>query len=311
MIRISTRQSPLALWQAHFVGALLEQYLQQPYQLIAKQTAGDIKLSASLAWQGGKGLFLKELQQDLLNNHADIAVHSMKDVPVEPTQGLAIVCILTRHSVADALICNHYNSLAELPRGAVVGTSSLRRQAQLLHSRADLTIKLLRGNIHTRLSKLDAAEYDAIILAKAGLERMQLQQRIQQTLAIDTMLPAVSQGAIGIECRQQDSRLIRQLQVLNDPETQLCINTERLVSEHLGGNCHAPIGALAKVSGQRLHLRAMVADAQGQQKITFTDSLAVSQWQQLAERAAQRLIEQGALAMIANAVAASTTASSN
>ena len=301
MIHISTRQSPLALWQAEFVGKLYEQHLGEPYRLIPRTTEGDVRLSASLAWQGGKGLFLKELQQDLLNHQADIAVHSMKDVPVNGTPGLSIACILPRHSVEDALISNDGYGLNDLPNGAVIGTSSLRRQAQLLHQRADLQIKLLRGNIHTRLSKLDDGLYDAIVLAKAGLDRMQLEHRISQTLNIEEMLPAVSQGAIGIECRTDDKQLIDKLQHLNDPQTTLCVQAERFVNKYLGGHCHAPIGCLATLEQSNMHIVGRVISTDGKHQCQAHFNGPSDDWQSLAQQVAQKLIDQGALQWIENA----------
>lgn len=299
MIRISTRKSPLALWQAEYVGHLLQQKLNLPFQLLPKLTEGDIKLPSSLAWQGGKGLFLKELQHELLQNNADISVHSMKDVPVQKEKGLIIAAILERHSPEDVFISNKFNCLDDLPKNSVIGTSSLRRQSQLLHHYPTLKVKLLRGNINTRLQKLDNDEYDGIILAKAGLDRMSLNQRIKQVLSINFMLPAVSQGAIGVECTEGNQKLIQQLKQLNHESTAICVNAERTVNQILGGHCHAPIGCFAKIdNGSQLTIQAMVSTTDGTRILHAKYSGHIDQALDIAKVTGKSLVKQGALSII-------------
>lgn len=224
IFRIATRQSPLALWQAQYVQQrLMAAHPGLQVELVPMVTKGDVILDTPLAKVGGKGLFVKELEQAMLENRADLAVHSMKDVPVNFPEGLGLVTICEREDPRDAFVSNHYNAIDELPQGAVVGTSSLRRQCQLSARRPDLIIRSLRGNVGTRLGKLDAGEYDAIILAAAGLKRLGLEDRIRQALPAELSLPAVGQGAVGIECRLDDSALITLLQALNHSETAVCV----------------------------------------------------------------------------------------
>lgn len=230
-LRIATRQSPLALWQAEFVRQELEQ--RHPglhVELVPMVTKGDIILDTPLAKVGGKGLFVKELELALLENRADIAVHSMKDVPVDFPDGLGLVTICEREDPRDAFVSNHYDSVDTLPPGSIVGTSSLRRQCQLRERRPDLEIRDLRGNVGTRLGKLDNGDYDAIILAVAGLKRLKLDERIRCALPPEESLPAVGQGAVGIECRLDDERTRSLLSVLNHAQTDICVRAERAMN---------------------------------------------------------------------------------
>ena len=222
VLRIATRQSPLALWQAHYVKERLEScHPGLSVELVPMVTRGDVILDTPLAKVGGKGLFVKELELAMLEGRADIAVHSMKDVPVEFPAGLGLVTICEREDPRDAFVSNHYASIDELPHGSIVGTSSLRRQCQLAAARPDLTIRSLRGNVGTRLGKLDSGEYDAIILAAAGLKRLNLEARIRQPLSPEQSLPAVGQGAVGIECRLDDEWTKALLAPLNHTETAI------------------------------------------------------------------------------------------
>jgi len=264
IFRIATRQSPLALWQAHYVQQrLMAAHPGLQVELVPMVTKGDIILDTPLAKVGGKGLFVKELELAMLENRADLAVHSMKDVPVAFPEGLGLVTICEREDPRDAFVSNHYNSLDELPQGAVVGTSSLRRQSQISERRPDLVIRSLRGNVGTRLSKLDAGEYDAIILATAGLKRLDLEARIRQPLPAEISLPAVGQGAVGIECRLDDHELIGLLQALNHDDTAVCVKAERAMNTRLEGGCQVPIGSFAVLEGDDLWLRGLVGAPDG------------------------------------------------
>ncbi len=264
IFRIATRQSPLALWQAHYVQQrLMAAHPGLRVELVPMVTKGDVILDTPLAKVGGKGLFVKELELAMLENRADLAVHSMKDVPVAFPEGLGLVTICEREDPRDAFVSNHYDSLDELPQGAVVGTSSLRRQSQISERRPDLVIRSLRGNVGTRLSKLDAGEYDAIILATAGLKRLELEARIRQPLPAEISLPAVGQGAVGIECRLDDSELIGLLQALNHDDTAVCVKAERAMNTRLEGGCQVPIGSFALLEGDELWLRGLVGAPDG------------------------------------------------
>ncbi|MCG6405128.1 hydroxymethylbilane synthase [Vibrio fluvialis] len=263
-IRIATRQSPLALWQAHYVkDALQAAHPGLEVELVTMVTRGDVILDTPLAKVGGKGLFVKELEVAMLEGRADLAVHSMKDVPVDFPEGLGLVTICEREDPRDAFVSNTYASLDELPHGAIVGTCSLRRQCQLKEARPDLVIKELRGNVGTRLGKLDAGEFDAIILAAAGLKRLKLEQRIHSFIEPEQSLPAVGQGAVGIECRLDDARLRELLAPLSHAETTDRVLCERAMNLTLEGGCQVPIGSYALLEGDDLWLRALVGEPDG------------------------------------------------
>lgn len=263
-IRIATRQSPLALWQAEHVASRLKAaYPGLEIELVKMVTQGDKVLDAPLAKVGGKGLFVKELEQGILEGRADLAVHSMKDVPSELPKGLHIGAILLREDPRDALVSNHYQSLSDLPSDARIGTSSLRRQCQLKLRLPECEIEHLRGNVGTRLQKLESQKLDAIILAAAGLIRLGLSDRITQFLSPEESLPAVGQGAIGIECLQEDSRINNLLGILHDEETAVCVNAERAFNHRLNGGCQVPIAGFAELSGGGLRLRGLVARPDG------------------------------------------------
>ncbi|MGP5336732.1 hydroxymethylbilane synthase [Psychrobacter maritimus] len=245
-LNIATRQSPLALWQAeHIRDRLLALYPELTINLLKIVTKGDKILDTPLAKIGGKGLFVKELEQALYDKQADIAVHSLKDVPMELPEGLTLGVYCKRASPTDAFVSNTYHSIDELPQGAVVGTASLRRQCQIKAYRPDLQIKTLRGNVGTRLGKLDAGEYDAIILATSGLQRIELDERIRSELDIDICLPAVGQGALAIECREGDDEVLKLLAPLNDDKARIRLIAERALNRHLQGGCQVPIAAYA------------------------------------------------------------------
>jgi len=293
--RIATRMSKLALWQAEHVAALLR--LAHPSVAVVFlpiSTKGDRIQDRSLAAIGGKGLFIKELETALEDGRADMAVHSMKDVPGELPPGLMIGAVLARADARDALISQGARSLEELAPGARVGTSSLRRQAQLLSARPDLKIEALRGNVDTRLKRLDAGELDAIILACAGLIRLGLESRITARLDINASLPAVGQGVIGIECRTDDSRAREVLHALNDAAARSAIDAERAFSRRLGGSCQSPIAAYAQLQGDRLTLDGLVAEPDGSRLLRDTISGSAANPQLLGEQLALRLLAVGA-----------------
>lgn len=294
-IRIATRQSPLALWQAHYVkDALQAAHPGLEVELVTMVTKGDIILDTPLAKVGGKGLFVKELEVAILEGRADLAVHSMKDVPVEFPEGLGLVTICEREDPRDAFVSNTYASIDELPQGAVVGTCSLRRQCQLKEARPDLIIKELRGNVGTRLGKLDAGEYDAIILAAAGLKRLELEERIRSFIEPEQSLPAVGQGAVGIECRLDDERLLKLLAPLNHVDTADRVKCERAMNLTLEGGCQVPIGSYALLDGDELWLRALVGEPDGTTIVRGEIRGARQDAESLGIELAHQLLDQGA-----------------
>ncbi len=299
ILRIATRESPLALWQSRWVAAhLLDLYPDMDVQLVPMTTKGDQLVDRSLASVGGKGLFLKELEVAMQEGRADIAVHSLKDIPAQPADGFAIAAYLERHDPRDAFVSNHYEQLDQLPKGAVVGTSSLRRQAMLLAARPDLVIKPLRGNVNTRLAKLDAGDYDAIVLATAGLERLEMGDRIQQRIPPELMLPAIGQGVVAVECCEDHADVIKVLRKLNHQATENAITAERALGARLDASCHAPLGALALPDGNGLHLRSVVARADGKKVLEVDDSRDDVDPQQLGYMLADELLRLGAAALI-------------
>lgn len=294
-LKIATRRSPLALWQANYVKErLIQIYPELTVELVPLITKGDVILDTPLAKIGGKGLFVKELENALLSGEADIAVHSMKDVPMQFPAGLELNVICKREDPRDAFVSNRYRCLAELPQGARVGTSSLRRQCQLKQLRPDLDIQSLRGNVGTRLSKLDNGDYDAIILAAAGLIRLELQQRIASFIDVETSLPAAGQGAVGIECRSNDERVKRLLVPLADVQTTACVLAERAMNNHLQGGCQVPIGGYAVLQDNQIYLRALVGALDGSKIIRTEGKSAVENAEVLGVQVGQQLLEQGA-----------------
>ncbi|MBW7984502.1 hydroxymethylbilane synthase [Enterobacillus tribolii] len=299
IIRIATRQSPLALWQAHYVrDRLTARWPELQVELVPMVTRGDVLLDTPLAKVGGKGLFVKELELALLENRADIAVHSMKDVPVEFPAGLGLVTICEREDPRDAFVSPNFASLDDLPHGSVVGTSSLRRQCQLRALRPDLVIRDLRGNVGTRLSKLDNGDYDAIILAVAGLKRLGLESRIRSALAPEQSLPAVGQGAVGIECRLDDTRVQALLAPLNHEATAIRVIAERAMNTRLEGGCQVPIGSYAELEGDSLWLRALVGRPDGSEILYGERRGPAEQADALGVSLAEELLEKGARAIL-------------
>lgn len=304
ILRIATRQSPLALWQANFVKAELEKYHPNlTVELVTMVTKGDVILDTPLAKIGGKGLFVKELELALLEERADIAVHSMKDVPMNFPEGLGLAVICEREDPRDAFVSNRYASLAELPEGAIVGTSSLRRQCQLMAAYPHLTVKSLRGNVGTRLSKLDNGEYDAIILASAGLIRLGMPERIKSFISVEDSLPAAGQGAVGIETRVNDTRVLNYLAKLNHNPTACCVMAERAMNTRLQGGCQVPIGGFATLNGEELELNALVGSLDGSTIIRASGKAHQRDAEQLGIRIAEQLLAQGADKILAEVYA--------
>ena len=294
-IRIATRKSALALWQAEHVKARLQQaHPGLKVSLVPMVSRGDKLLDAPLAKIGGKGLFVKELETALLENEADIAVHSMKDVPMDFPEGLGLYCICEREDPRDAFVSNRFDSLDALPAGSVVGTSSLRRQAQILARRPDLQIQFLRGNVNTRLAKLDAGEYDAIILAAAGLIRLGFAARIRASISVEDSLPAGGQGAVGIECRSADAQIHALLAPLNHHETSLRVSAERALNKRLNGGCQVPIACYAVLEGEQLWLRGLVGQPDGGLLLQAENRAPAAQAEQLGVQVAEALLAQGA-----------------
>jgi hydroxymethylbilane synthase len=294
-IRIATRESQLALWQAYFIKAELEHH--HPgiiVEILGMKTKGDKILDVPLAKVGGKGLFVKELEQAMLEDRADIAVHSMKDVPMEFPEGLGLSVICEREDPSDAFVSNHYNNLDELPQGAKVGTSSLRRQLQIKAIRPDLELLDLRGNVNTRLAKLDAGLYDAIILASAGLMRLDFHDRIKSRLTDEQCLPAGGQGAVGVECRLSDAATTALLAPLHHADTADRVMAERALNKHLEGGCQVPIACFAELEGDQLWLRGLVGEVDGSRVLTTEIRGSRKDAESLGIAAAEDLLAQGA-----------------
>ncbi|MDX1251397.1 MAG: hydroxymethylbilane synthase [Gammaproteobacteria bacterium] len=299
IVRIATRKSPLALWQAEYVrDRLLELHPGLQVELVKMTTQGDKILDSPLAKIGGKGLFVKELEQGLLEGRADIAVHSMKDVPAEFPPGLHLAVICEREDPRDAFVSNKYATLDDLPQGARVGTSSLRRQCQLCARRPDLEILTLRGNVNTRLAKLDAGEFDAIILASAGLKRLGMANRITAYIDTSISLPAVGQGAVGIECRENDPRINALLTPLNHVPTHTRVVAERAMNRRLEGGCQVPIGGYAVLESDTITLRGLVGRPDGSEMVRGEISGPATAAEDLGQRLADDLLARGAAAIL-------------
>jgi len=298
-IRIATRKSALALWQAEHVAALLEDLPEvESVGLVPLSTRGDEILDRSLQKIGGKGLFIKELEVAMQQGEADIAVHSMKDVPAEMPDGFCLAAILERANHADALVSPQGEQLSELPQGALVGSSSLRRQAQLKMMRPDLRIEPLRGNVNTRLAKLDAGDYDAIILAAAGLERLKFDERISQQFMPDEMLPAAAQGVVGIECLESAVELRKVLAQLDHATSVQTTLAERAIARVLQASCQSPVATYAVIDGDALTITALVAMPDGSESIRDSISGAAADAEQLGEQLAARLLDRGAAELL-------------
>ena len=295
ILRIATRKSKLALWQADFIKAELQRFHPGlTVELLGMTTNGDKILDVPLAKVGGKGLFVKELEQAMLEGRADIAVHSMKDVPMEFPEGLGLAVICAREDPTDAFVSNHFNYLEELPKGAKVGTSSLRRQLQIKALRPDLQLLDLRGNVNTRLAKLDAGEYDAIILASAGLMRLDFHHRIQSRLTDAQCLPAGGQGAVGVECRLEDAATKALLAPLHHKDSADRVMAERALNKRLEGGCQVPIACFAELEGDQLWLRGLVGEVDGSRVLTTEIRGPRADAETLGIAAAEDLLRQGA-----------------
>ncbi|QDH71231.1 hydroxymethylbilane synthase [Marilutibacter alkalisoli] len=300
VLRIATRKSPLALWQSEHVAARLRAaHPGLQVELVPMSTRGDQVLDRSLAAIGGKGLFLKELEVAMQRGEADCAVHSLKDVPMELEPGFVLAAILERADHADAFVSPRFDGIDALPQGALVGTSSLRRQAQLRALRPDLQLRDLRGNVNTRLAKLDAGDYDAIILACAGLQRLGLDARIRSRLDAPAWLPAPAQGAIAIECRDGDEHVRTLCAVLDHAPTRICVEAERAMNRALHGSCHVPVAALATLDGDQLRLRGLVGNASSGHTVRADGAGLSASAEALGVEVAARLLEQGARELIA------------
>ena len=295
LVRIATRKSPLALWQTEHVASLLRAaHPGLAVTLVPMSTRGDEVLDRSLAAMGGKGLFLKELELAMLRGDADCAVHSLKDVPMELEGPFLLPAILCRDDAADAFISNHHSGVDALPHGARVGTSSLRRQAQLRAWRPDLELLDLRGNINTRLGKLDAGHYDAIILACAGLQRLGFESRIRARLDSPDWLPAPAQGAITVECRSEDSDIQALVTALDHAATRTCVEAERAMNRTLHGSCHVPVAAFAQLEGNHLHLQGLVGSASEGRTVRADASGSAEMPDALGREVAAKLLAMGA-----------------
>jgi len=304
-LRIATRESPLAMWQAKHVKSRIQQHHPGlEVELFSMKTQGDRILDKPLSLVGGKGLFIKELEQALYDHQADIAVHSMKDVTIDMQEGLQLPVILKREDPHDVFISDKYKRINDLPQGAVVGTSSLRRKCQLMAWRGDLNIKDLRGNVGTRLKKLDDGEYDAIILAAAGVMRLGLEDRISEIISTDIILPAIGQGAIGIQMRTEDNDVLDKIYSLNDVVTQQQVETERIVSRRLFGGCQLPIAAYAevyqenigqeKLGQENIKITGMVGRVDGSEIIKDSVSGRIEEREALGLQLAETLLKKGA-----------------
>jgi hydroxymethylbilane synthase len=298
-LRIATRRSRLALWQAEHVAALLKAaHPDIEVELVPMVTEGDRILDRALAEVGGKGLFIKELEVAMFEGRADLAVHSMKDVPADLPEGMTLAIVLERADPHDAFVSSRYASIADLPQGARVGTSSLRRQSQLRHARPDLRILQLRGNVETRLRKLDEGDYDAIILAAAGLKRLGLERRIASLVPTEASLPAVGQGIIGIECRAGDDATLARLAALEHRDSRLCLDAERAFAARLQGSCTSPVAGFAELSGTTLRLRGRVGAPDGSRMYSDEVSGPAAEGPQLGRSLAERLLAVGAGALL-------------
>lgn len=306
---IATRASRLALWQAEHVRDRLQSlYPGCEVVLLEMTTRGDQILDRSLSKVGGKGLFIKELETALLDGRADLAVHSLKDVPVDMQSPFLLSAILERDDPRDAFVSNDFASLTDLPAGSVVGTSSLRREAQIRQQFPQLVVQPLRGNLDTRLGKLDRGEYAAIILAAAGLRRLGLASRIRSFLEVEQSLPAAGQGALGIEILESRPEMHQWLAPLQHADTAACALAERAVSRVLGGSCQVPLAAFAQVQGDTIRIRALVGEPDGSRMLHVEVAGNVSHAEQLGEGAAQQLLDQGAQAILAKLLSAGTDA---
>jgi hydroxymethylbilane synthase len=301
VVRIATRKSPLAMWQAEFVrDSLIALHPGLQIEFVKMSTQGDKILDTPLAKVGGKGLFVKELEVGMLAGEADIAVHSMKDVPVEFPEGLHLPVVCKREDPRDAFVSNNYQSIDELPQGAKVGTSSLRRECQLRRYRPDLAVLPLRGNVNTRLRKLDEGNYDAIILATAGLKRLGFEDRIKSKLTPEQSLPAIGQGAVGIETRVDDEEINALIAPLRCPETWIVVTAERAMNKRLAGGCQVPIAGFALLEKGKIWMRGLVGRPDGSEMLEAEVNGTAEQAEMLGIQLAEKLLSQGAEKILAD-----------
>jgi len=294
-LRIVTRESPLAMWQANFVrDALCRLHPALEIEVLGITTEADRLLDSSLESLGGKGAFVKELEQALLNGQADIAVHSMKDVSIELPDNLILPVVLKREDARDVFVSNQFDKFADLPTTARIGTSSLRRTCQLKSKQADFQILDIRGNVGTRLRKLDEGEYDALVLAAAGVKRLGLEDRIKEYFSTKSILPAVSQGALGIEIHEKNTEVLNLIEPLTDDDTYLCVKAERALNRRLGGDCHVPIAAYAQIDGAQLSMHSLVGKLDGSQLVKASLSGPANEAEILGDELGRTLLEKGA-----------------
>lgn len=299
VITIATRESPLALWQAEHVQALLrERYPEKKVELLGMTTQGDQILDKTLSKIGGKGLFVKELEIAMQKKLAHLAVHSLKDVPMELPEGFVLAAVSQREDPRDAFVSNRYESLESMPAGSVVGTASLRRELMLRLRFPHLKVKPVRGNVGTRLKKLDSGEYDALVMASAGFKRLGLKDRIREIISDDVSLPSPGQGALGIECLQSDLDTQQAVAFINDEKTRACCLAERAVSRALGGSCQVPLAAYATIEDSVMRLRALVGDHTTGESVSTEVRGDWQTYEQLAQKAVEDLLKQGARSYI-------------
>lgn len=299
VITIATRESPLALWQAEYVQALLrERYPEKKVELLGMTTQGDQILDKTLSKIGGKGLFVKELEIAMQKKLAHLAVHSLKDVPMELPEGFVLAAVSQREDPRDAFVSNRYESLESMPAGSVVGTASLRRELMLRSRFPHLKVKPVRGNVGTRLKKLDSGEYDALVMASAGFKRLGLKDRIREIISDDVSLPSPGQGALGIECLQSDLDTQQAVAFINDEKTRACCLAERAVSRALGGSCQVPLAAYATIEDSVMRLRALVGDHTTGESVSTEVRGDWQTYEQLAQKAVEDLLKQGARSYI-------------
>ena len=294
-LRIVTRESPLAMWQANFVrGALSCLHPALKIEVLGITTEADRLLDSSLESLGGKGAFVKELEQALISGHADIAVHSMKDVSIELPKDLILPVVLKREDARDVFVSNQFDKFSDLPVNARIGTSSLRRTCQLKSKQANFQVLDIRGNVGTRLRKLDEGQYDALVLAAAGVKRLGLENRIKQYFSPESLLPAVSQGALGIEIHEQNSEILELIKPLTDDDTHLCVKAERALNRRLGGDCHVPIAAYAQINNAQLSMDSLVGRLDGSQLIKASLSGPANEAEIIGDKLGRILLHKGA-----------------
>ena len=294
-IIIATRESPLALWQAEHVQALLrERYPEKDVKLLGMTTKGDQILDKTLSKIGGKGLFVKELEVAMQEGSAHLAVHSLKDVPMELPEGFVLAAVSSREDPRDAFVSPRYETLESMPAGSVVGTASLRRELMLRSKFPHLVVKPVRGNVGTRLRKLDSGEYDALIMASAGLKRLGLEERIREIISDEISLPSPGQGALGLECLANDEKTREAVAFINDEQTRACCLAERAVSRALGGSCQVPLAAYATITDSTMRLRALIGDHTTGELVATEQTGPWTEYERLASEAVEALLKQGA-----------------